>query len=722
MKSIFTILLMALFLCPFSNLYAQHIPDVNFADAIRNQCPTCIDGNNDLTADAATLTTLSLFNRDPAPDLTGIEGFTGLLTLNIEDCHLTNLPPLPAGLKELNCSGNLLTSLPDLPPGLERLNCNVNLLTSLPSLPTGLIYLNIAINNISSLPSLPGTLKIFYSYLNPIHCLPTLPASLSLLSLDPASITCLPNEVQDLNVVTFDGGSPVTLPVCGLTITNSPSSISQCVGSAATLTAVATGTGTITVQWQKKSTGDPDFTDVGATSAYTAGADANYNLPALTLADNGALYRAKFTGSCLEPVVTLESGITVTNCCTMSCPADITVNNTLYKCETKVNYPAFTSSPANCGGAVTYSKPSGSWFPVGVTTVTVTTTGGATCSFKVTVKDVQKPTIVCPSDITVTATSNSCSKVVNFNLTVADNCPGVTVTTSPASGSVFNVGTTTVTATATDASGNKTTSTFKVKVKESQPPVIKVAATPIVLLWPANGSYQKINLSQFVVSVTDNCSTIPVSNVKITKVTSDEPDNASGDADGNTTKDMKIASDCKSVDLRRERNSKGNGRVYTIYVSVTDASGNTGNASFKVIAPISQNGTTATDNGSASTVSSYCSGNSYRPGATTTEDEEVIVKNEIPEGFILDQNYPNPFSAVTTIRYAIQVKSKVSLGVYNQLGQRVAQLVEGTKRAGYHQESFDATKLSAGIYLYRLLAVDAEGKPVLITKKMIVAK
>ena len=406
----------------------------------------------------------------------------------------------------------------------------------------------------------------------------------------------------------------------------------------------------------------------------------------------------------------------------VTCPADITVNSSPILCGAFVTYHPVTSPSGSCGGAVTYSKPSGSWFPVGTTTVTVTTTCGTSCSFKITVKDVQKPVILCPSDITVNALSNSCSKSVTFNLTVADNCPGATITTSPASGSVFNVGTTTVTATATDASGNKTTSTFTVKVKESQPPVIKVVATPIVLLWPANGSYQTINVSQCVLSVTDNCSSIPVSSVKITKVTSDESENASGDADGNTTKDIKIASDCKSVDLRRERKSTGNGRVYTIYLSVTDASGNTSSATFKVIAPVSQTGTTAVCDATAYTVNSNCSGNSYRSAAGITTTEEEIVSNEIPEEFMMEQNYPNPFSTVTIIRYALPVEAKVSLGVYNQLGQRVAQLTEGKMSAGNHQARFDATKLAGGIYLYRLVAVDADGKPVVLTKKMIVAK
>jgi hypothetical protein len=88
----------------------------------------------------------------------------------------------------------------------------------------------------------------------------------------------------------------------------------------------------------------------------------------------------------------------------------------------------------------------------------------------------------------------------------------------------------------------------------------------------------------------------------------------------------------------------------------------------------------------------------------------------------MEQNYLNPFSAVTIILYALPVEAQVSLGVYNQLGQRVTKLTECRMSAGYHQARFDATKLATGIYLHRLLAVDADGKPFVLNKTMIVAK
>jgi hypothetical protein len=67
-------------------------------------------------------------------------------------------------------------------------------------------------------------------------------------------------------------------------------------------------------------------------------------------------------------------------------------------------------------------------------------------------------TVYLPLNTTAT------SMVVNFTVTASDNCPGVTVTSTPASGSVFSVGTTTVNSTATDTSGNTASCSFTVTV------------------------------------------------------------------------------------------------------------------------------------------------------------------------------------------------------------------------------------------------------------------
>lgn len=80
---------------------------------------------------------------------------------------------------------------------------------------------------------------------------------------------------------------------------------------------------------------------------------------------------------------------------------------------------------------------------------------------------------------------------------------------------------------------------------------------------------------------------------------------------------------------------------------------------------------------------------------------------ELPEDFGMDQNYPNPFNPATVIGYHLpEDVSHMILEVYDVLGQRVAVLVDGPQSAGYHEVTFDASRLSSGIYTYRLATGD----------------
>jgi hypothetical protein len=113
-------------------------------------------------------------------------------------------------------------------------------------------------------------------------------------------------------------------------------------------------------------------------------------------------------------------------------------------------------------------------FARGVTQVilTVTDNNGASssCTTTVTVVDQTLPTITCPGNVTVTAPAGQTNAVVNFGApTASDNCPGVTSFCSPASGSTFDLGTTTVTCTAIDTSANTNTCTFNIIVNEAPP-------------------------------------------------------------------------------------------------------------------------------------------------------------------------------------------------------------------------------------------------------------
>ena len=83
------------------------------------------------------------------------------------------------------------------------------------------------------------------------------------------------------------------------------------------------------------------------------------------------------------------------------------------------------------------------------------------------------------------------------------------------------------------------------------------------------------------------------------------------------------------------------------------------------------------------------------------------VQNDVPmiaTGFLLSQNFPNPFNPATTIRYSLPSRSSVRLVITNTLGQEVAVLENGEKEAGFHEIKWQAN-VSSGMYFYRIVAV-----------------
>jgi hypothetical protein len=85
-----------------------------------------------------------------------------------------------------------------------------------------------------------------------------------------------------------------------------------------------------------------------------------------------------------------------------------------------------------------------------------------------------------------------------------------------------------------------------------------------------------------------------------------------------------------------------------------------------------------------------------------TTDVEIL--NPLPQDYSLAQNYPNPFNPSTTIEFTLPQQSRVTLTVYNILGQAVATLVSETLGAGRYSTQFDGSRLSSGTYVYRLTA------------------
>ncbi|HEY9167515.1 MAG TPA: T9SS type A sorting domain-containing protein [Candidatus Kryptonia bacterium] len=92
----------------------------------------------------------------------------------------------------------------------------------------------------------------------------------------------------------------------------------------------------------------------------------------------------------------------------------------------------------------------------------------------------------------------------------------------------------------------------------------------------------------------------------------------------------------------------------------------------------------------------------YRPVSGITY--VVPPPAHLPVEFRLLQNYPNPFNPSTVISYQLPAVSRVTLKVFDILGREIATLVDARENAGYHEVRFDGSRLSSGVYFYRMTA------------------
>lgn len=87
-------------------------------------------------------------------------------------------------------------------------------------------------------------------------------------------------------------------------------------------------------------------------------------------------------------------------------------------------------------------------------------------------------------------------------------------------------------------------------------------------------------------------------------------------------------------------------------------------------------------------------------------ESNVQTAPTLPLTYSLGQNYPNPFNPSTTILFSLPESRKVSLKIYDVTGRQVATLVNGWRKAGYHEVTFNGSDLASGIYLYRIETAD----------------
>tara|TARA_R110000868_G_scaffold368227_2_gene631246 strand:- start:18061 stop:19272 length:1212 start_codon:yes stop_codon:yes gene_type:complete len=101
-------------------------------------------------------------------------------------------------------------------------------------------------------------------------------------------------------------------------------------------------------------------------------------------------------------------------------------------------------------------------------------------------------------------------------------------------------------------------------------------------------------------------------------------------------------------------------------------------------------------------------------GGTVTSNDDL---DDVPKFITIFQNYPNPFNPTTTINFELPEAGRVRISVYNMLGQEVEVLVDGFLQAGMQAVNFDASGLSSGVYLYRMVTANQT-----FTKQMVLLK
>src|SRR5690606_29770495 len=93
--------------------------------------------------------------------------------------------------------------------------------------------------------------------------------------------------------------------------------------------------------------------------------------------------------------------------------------------------------------------------------------------------------------------------------------------------------------------------------------------------------------------------------------------------------------------------------------------------------------------------------------------EEPVLPNETK----LYENFPNPFNPITTIKYSLKNESKVTIKIYNSVGEEIEVLVNEFKPAGFYEIQFNASNLASGMYIYRMETADYT-----FSRKMLILK
>jgi hypothetical protein len=366
----------------------------------------------------------------------------------------------------------------------------------------------------------------------------------------------------------------------------------ECGGATTSVTldgTASTGSGTLTYTWKEGAT------TLGTGATLVTSLSTGSHTITLTVSSSG--------GGSDDDDVLISIADTLAPSITLNGPNPMTV-----ECHNAFSDPGATASDACAGDLTSSISVSGSVNPnvVGTYTLTYSVSDGshnASANRTVNVVDTIAPVITLNGSNPMTVECHT--SFTDPGAIANDGCAGSFPATASGAVNVNVPGTYTITYNAADPSGNPASPMSRtVNVVDSTAPVITLNGNSPAL-WSPNHKYQTFAVADFVSAATDSCNTsLGIGNVVISQVTSDELEDSGGD--GHTLNDIVIAADCKSVQLRSEREGAGDGRVYTITFRVTDSSGNIGTATARVTVPKSQGSGPAIDSGVHYTVNGSC--------------------------------------------------------------------------------------------------------------------
>ncbi|HKP45747.1 MAG TPA: immunoglobulin domain-containing protein [Pyrinomonadaceae bacterium] len=417
--------------------------------------------------------------------------------------------------------------------------------------------------------------------------------------------------------VTGDCGTvtqSATLTVNQNTATTDPADATVCQGATANFSTTASGTGPFTYAWTVD--GSPAGGNSSTLNVDTTGLSVGSHSVSVTV-----------TGACGNAVQT--ASLTVQANTVASDPADVTVcegataNFSTTASGTNIHY-AWTLDGNAFGGDTSSINVPTTGLSFGTHTVGLTVTGDCgAVSQSATLTVNQNTSTTDPSDALACEGSTA-----TFSTTASGTGPfsfvwkqGATTLSNGSLGGRVTINSTATTSTLSISNvqpgdaGNYTVETTGACNTASQTASLTVNSAPptitlkgnTISLWPPNHQYRTVNVTDLVASASDSCdASVDINDVVIANVTSDELDDNPGGADGSTINDMVIAANCKSVQLRAERDGNLDGRVYTITFRVTDSQGHVGTATAKVYVPLNQSGGTAVDSGPKNTVNGTC--------------------------------------------------------------------------------------------------------------------